>query len=612
MCRIQGIVLLKMTLLKSEGLAGPSVPPCREDIRTWERARFPGFSRIFRDVARAAMGLFLLAAIVLGAQQELARAQATVTYTVTFTGNWNNQSTPGGVVGSAHFTTLIGAVHNSSVTFWRAGGTATPGVEAVAELGSTNTFESEITAAGTNVKSTVSASGVGATGTRTFDVTFSRTHPRLTLLSMIGPSPDWFVGVSGLSLLSGSTWRSSFTVDLFPYDAGTEDGTEFSLSNPATNPQGTITSIRNTGKFTNVRMARLSFTPKTPIAPPPPPPPPQEEEVCTVSEVTDDRSLSRFVECAAERIKDSDTFEKTLRLLDEFRDREGDWNDGSTYLVLLTKRGGVYFHSKDREVEDLDWSGVLSCERGGGSVLDTQEGCFIQYDGERRGYAHPFSASHIPLAHGEEEFVLLGGFDEIPLGEPFTGMIGGPSTQAGDVDTDDELRGFVEDAGRVLREAVENPEIDPAQLRGILRTEGPWRGGEVYVYIMDETGRVIFDGQDRSREQTQTDEPGKQYVIDSIENEGQEAVGHVVGDFWIYAIKVEVPLDGGGEASRVYVVGSEYRVEEMPPGGNGNGGWGAVLSGGSDSGGAFGLFLAALALLLAVSFDTRREEEKVR
>ena len=87
---------------------------------------------------------------------------------------------------------------------------------------------------------------------------------------MIAPSPDWFVGVSGVSLLDAANeWRQSHVVDLFPYDAGTEDGTEFSLSNPDTNPQGVITSIRGTGKFSNVRMARLTFTRMTTPVPKP-------------------------------------------------------------------------------------------------------------------------------------------------------------------------------------------------------------------------------------------------------------------------------------------------------------------------------------------------------
>ena len=399
-----------MLPLNSGRLSGTSVPPRREDIRARKCARSLRFSRIFCGTWRIATGLFLLAAIVLGAQSGPARTQTateTATYTVTFEGNWNTDSTPGGVVSSAHFTTLIGAVHNGDVAFWAAGEMATAGVERVAELGVTGTFETEISNAeeGT-VKSLVKKSDTSATGTRTFEVEFSRTHPLLTLLSMIGPSPDWFVGVSGLSLLDGSdAWLPSHTADLFPYDAGTENGEEFSLSNPSTVPQGTITSLRGQGKFSDAPMARLSFTLNAVVPPP-------EEEMCAVSGVTDDQSLRRFVGCAAERIKASNTFDETVRLLDEFRDDEGNWNDGSTYLVLLTGRGGVYFHAEDREAEEMDWSGILFCE-GGGSVLDTQEGCFIEYDGERHGYAHPFSASHVPMAHGGE-FVLVGGFDETP------------------------------------------------------------------------------------------------------------------------------------------------------------------------------------------------------
>ena len=193
------------------------------------------------------------------------------TYTVTFQGEWTISSTPGGVVSGAHFTTLIGAVHNSQVTFWRSGGTASPGIENVAEIGGTSTFRSEIRAKGSDVASVVQASpGSGGRGRATFDIDVTNDHPLLTLVSMIGPSPDWFVGVSRLSLLDGGQWRSQHSVNLYPYDAGTEDGEEFSLSNSDTSPRGTITSIRGTGKFSNAPMATLSFVRKD--TPPPPPP----------------------------------------------------------------------------------------------------------------------------------------------------------------------------------------------------------------------------------------------------------------------------------------------------------------------------------------------------
>ena len=380
---------------------------------------------------------------------------------------------------------------------------------------------------------------------------------------------------------------------------GLEENTEYQVQIRARNSDGESTwSDPGTGR-TDVQSNRA---PVPPPSPPLPPPPPSTE----AAQIDTDNELREFVGDAGERIETSDTFEETLILLEEFRDSEGGWNNGSMYLVILTKRGGVYFHANDREAEDLDWSGVLFCERVG-SVLDTQEGCFIEYEDKRSGYAHPFSASRVPLAHGEGEFVLLGGFDETPEGKPFTGVLDEPSTEAGDVDTDGELREFVGHAGRALMGAIVNSEIDPAELRGILRREGPWREGDVYIYIMDERGRVIFDGADRGREQK--NEYAKQYVRDLIAKADKEIVEYREGGLLIrgYAVRVEAPLDGD-EASRVYVVGSGYPVDEQP-GGSDSGGGGCAV-GGSGSGGAFGLFLAMLTLLLAVSLGRRSAEDK--
>ena len=183
-------------------------------------------------------------------------------YQVTFEGNWTTTATPDGVPAGAHFSPLIGAVHNDQVTFWQSGGTASVGIESMAEIGGTSALKSEITGAGSAASSTIEHSGnIGVTAEVTLDITLSPTHPLVTLVTMIAPSPDWFVGVSNLSLLDAQNeWLASHTVNLFPYDAGTEDGTEFSLSNAATNPQGTITSIKGTGKFSNEPMATLTFT----------------------------------------------------------------------------------------------------------------------------------------------------------------------------------------------------------------------------------------------------------------------------------------------------------------------------------------------------------------
>ena len=194
---------------------------------------------------------------------EAAAAGASATYTITFTGAWTAEATPGGVPDGAHFSPLIGGVHNADVAFLEAGGTATPGIESMAERGRTATLTEEIQAAGANALSVLRKdSGPGATASDTFEaVTVTADHPRITLLSMIAPSPDWFVGVFGLSLLDAEgNWADALTVNLYPWDAGTEGGDDFSFDNAATVPPGTIVSLRGTGRFSDAPIATLTFS----------------------------------------------------------------------------------------------------------------------------------------------------------------------------------------------------------------------------------------------------------------------------------------------------------------------------------------------------------------
>ena len=183
-------------------------------------------------------------------------------YLLTFTGAWTSSATPDGLPSGAHFSPLIGGVHNANVTFVEGDGTASAGVESMAEVGGTAGLEAEVSAAVADALSVLKGSGnISTTGTQSLTATLTSEHPRVTLLTMAAPSPDWFVGVSGLLLLnSGGRWLRSHEVELYPWDAGTEDGGEFSLANDPTAPPGVITSIRGTGKFSTEPIASLSFT----------------------------------------------------------------------------------------------------------------------------------------------------------------------------------------------------------------------------------------------------------------------------------------------------------------------------------------------------------------
>ena len=221
----------------------------------------PGRRTRARPLARAAAGLLVALAALLAVLPAQAQDNAqSATYRVTFEGQWTTAATPGGVPISAHFSSLIGAVHNASATFWSPGGTASRGIGAVAETGSNRIFKEEINANSNAVAVVERTPSFGATDTVTADFEVTRDHPLITLVTMIAPSPDWFVGVHGESLLdAGGQWRTSHSVDLFPYDAGTEEGAEFETRNEATSPQGTITRISGTGKFSTSPIATLTF-----------------------------------------------------------------------------------------------------------------------------------------------------------------------------------------------------------------------------------------------------------------------------------------------------------------------------------------------------------------
>ena len=177
-------------------------------------------------------------------------------YQVTFTSQWNanshGNSPPYPAGRSPHFTSLVGSTHNSQVTFWQRGQLATRGIESIAEIGSTSTFrttdQANARAAG-NAGAYLNLGGLGAyPSSATRQINVSEDFPLLTLASMIAPTPDWFVGLSGFNLKEGSRgcWKRTITENLVGNDAGTETGTGYSLGNPAENPHkpiGPITAL---------------------------------------------------------------------------------------------------------------------------------------------------------------------------------------------------------------------------------------------------------------------------------------------------------------------------------------------------------------------------------
>lgn len=170
----------------------------------------------------------------------------TARYRLTFQARWSPATHPDDIPGSAHFSRLVGGNHNASVTFWQAGATASQGIREMAELGRANPLDREIQdaiAAGTAETLTIGPAADKSPDTVSMDITLSQRFPLFTLVTMIAPSPDWFVGVAGLPLFENGQWVDERRVELDPYDAGTDSGGTFFAPNQATVPQVPIFRI---------------------------------------------------------------------------------------------------------------------------------------------------------------------------------------------------------------------------------------------------------------------------------------------------------------------------------------------------------------------------------
>ncbi len=258
-----------------------------------------------------------------------------------------------------------------------------------------------------------------------------------------------------------------------------------------------------------------------------------------------------------------------------------------------------------------------------------------------------------PTAPEQQSFVLVGGFNLENGAEPAPIDISqgriklhgfafpiNPTNQAKNVKEEEDrelLKLFVEEASNFFLRASSRPEIDVIQLRRLFRIEGgPWRDGSTYIYIMDERGNVIFNGANRSIEQTKLwdlEDNGDYFIRRIIAAaKTRDEHGGFVGGFVEYNWNdPEDPNDdppGGGAGgtspklayakavplnpllkedpnSPVYVFGSGVYLESGVEDG---GGGCAIVAAGAESapeGTVFNLFLVVSALFLAISFKRR-------
>lgn len=96
-------------------------------------------------------------------------------------------------------------------------------------------MEQELVQQKKHLKTIIKAPGlwypnVNTNTTSTFRVD-SKKH-LVSLASMLGPTPDWVVGVDGLDLcMKNCSWVENIVMDLYLYDAGTDSGITYMVYN---------------------------------------------------------------------------------------------------------------------------------------------------------------------------------------------------------------------------------------------------------------------------------------------------------------------------------------------------------------------------------------------
>lgn len=171
---------------------------------------------------------------------------ATAQYQLEFKAVWSPETHPDSYPLGAHWSSLVGGVHSHRVAFWNIGQPASPGIKSMAEFGGTSTLAAEINAAksaGLALATLLGPSIGSGSGTATVNFTASLDHPLVTITSMIAPSPDWFIGLSGFNLIRGGIWISQIDLLLQLFDAGTDSGPSYRSPDQATNPRDPITAI---------------------------------------------------------------------------------------------------------------------------------------------------------------------------------------------------------------------------------------------------------------------------------------------------------------------------------------------------------------------------------
>ena len=172
-------------------------------------------------------------------------------YKAVFNSTWNAESHPEGMPDNPHWSNLFGVTHNNQISFWEPGFPVSKGVKNIAERGSgyklikdtewaIKTDQASDIFDGQEIKR--------SSGTSIAQFQLTNEFPRVTLVNMLAPSPDWITGVSSLNLCENGKWVETKTITAEVYDAGTDDGRTYTAEDEPRNEFKPVALLGESGR----------------------------------------------------------------------------------------------------------------------------------------------------------------------------------------------------------------------------------------------------------------------------------------------------------------------------------------------------------------------------
>lgn len=194
--------------------------------------------------------------------------QFSVVYEVEFVSTWSASSHPSDFPNNAHFSPFIVTSHLASQRLFLPGFNADIGVQNLAETGNTDEINLELERWLNTSKAIDKGEG------NSFDSPGNSNKVQLgvragyqtvTAISMIAPSPDWFVATT-TSLLdpTDGLWYDEVISHVAVYDAGTDSGSSFNSPDEVSDPIEAVSFLDigplTEGTDTVVNMGYFKFT----------------------------------------------------------------------------------------------------------------------------------------------------------------------------------------------------------------------------------------------------------------------------------------------------------------------------------------------------------------